>query len=69
MAVEGLDITCKTFTLRRVSKSEVMNTKQVNMLQESSSIDVRCTDVQLVHMLDGTCRSVKVLREFCFVLV
>jgi len=55
-------------TLRRISKLEEINAKQVHVLQESSSKDVSCTVGQLIHMLDGTCRSVKVLRK-CWLLI
>jgi hypothetical protein len=39
------------------------------VLQESSSKNVSCTVDQLIHMLDGTCRSVNVLRICWLVLV
>ena len=60
---------CKTSTLRRIRKSEEFNAKQVHVLQESSSKDVSSTVGQLIHVLDGTCRSVKVLRKCWLVLV
>jgi hypothetical protein len=57
------------FTRGRISKSKKLNAKMVHVLKPASSKDVSCTVGQLIHMLDGTCRSVKVLRKCWLVLL
>jgi len=64
-----LNIPFKTFTLRRISKSEELNAKQVHVLQDSSSKNVSSTAGLLIHVLDVSCRSVKVLSKCWLVLV